>query len=163
MNRCGFGQCGGHFGGGGGPGWLEILDSLALWILAVAAILFLLGLRRRSRSWGRGPGGGAFRSGTGGPGPAGFRGWGGPAAAQGAVQNSGQTQGQAPVQANLGQAEANLAERFSRGEITADEYRGSLDVLRGQPQSWPQAQPGPAAYGTPEPPQPPAEPTAPIG
>ena len=154
MNRCGFGPCGGaHLvGGGGGAGWLAVLDSIALWILAVAAILFLLGLRRRSRHWGRngGRGGASY-------GPGRQTGW----------SQTGP--------AHHPQAEANLADRFSRGEITAEEYRTGIDVLRGQSHGQPQAQaygqypaqpsgsvtaqPRPAEPVQPEPPAGPTDPT----
>ena len=136
MNRCGFGPCGGRFvGGGGGAGWLAVMDSIALWILAVAAVLFLLGLRRRSRSWGRNAQGVPF-------GPRGPR---------------GPVPGWPPAPfapAHQPQAEANLAERFSRGEITADEYRTAIAVLRGQ-SPFP---PGPATSTQPEPPAAPTDP-----
>jgi len=158
MNRCGVGQCAMHFvgrGGGGGTSWLMVMDSIALWIVAVAAVLFLLGLRRRP--WGRGGqarGRAAYQSQGGAPGNRVWGGWGpGPGSA---------------AQPHLAQAEATLAERFSRGEITADEYRGGIDLLRGQgnsqsqaaqsqSQTWPQAQPQapqpqPQAQPEPEPP-----------
>ena len=143
MNRCGFGpQCGAHFvGGGGGAGWLAVLDSIALWALAVVAILFLLGLRRRPRHWGRPgmPRGNATYQVRGnGPDGRSWAGWG---------------PGAAPP--HLAQAESTLAERFSRGEITAEQYRNGIDVLRGNPV----AGPAPAAY--PEPPQP-TDPDAPL-
>lgn len=150
MNRCGFGpQCGAHFaGGGGGAGWLAVLDSIALWALAIVAILFLLGLRRRPRHWGRGGmprGNASYQVRGGGPDPRGWAGWGPGAAPAGP-----------PAPPHLAQAEATLAERFSRGEITAEQYRNGIDVLRGQST----AAPAPAVY--PEPQQAPADPEAPL-
>lgn len=147
MNRCGMGCGPGRFaGGGGGTGWLAVMDSIALWILAVAAVLFLLGLRRRSRSWGRMARGGAGYSGGRGPMPGGpWPGWGpgGP--------------GPAPHQL---QAEATLAGRFSRGEITAEQYRAGIDTLRGQSPYPPRPpQPGPTAPVQPESPVTPVDPT----
>jgi hypothetical protein len=159
MRHCGFGSCGGHLvGGGGGPGWLAILDSIALWILAVAAILFLLGLRRRSRSWGRGGamgrGRGFYQGPAGGPGP-----W-GPPPAPGAPVAPGAPAGPVvSVPPHLAQAEANLAGRFSRGEISAQDYRAGIEVLSGQA---PYPAP-PAASGQAEPPyeaEPPQSPPA---
>jgi uncharacterized membrane protein len=156
MNRCGFGPCGGvRLVGGGGVNWLTVLDSIALWILAVAAVLFLLGLRRRSRHWGR----------NGGRGGAGY----GPGRATGWNQTGPTGPAQHP------QAEANLAERFSRGEITAEEYRTGIEVLRGQSHGQAQTQaygqypaqpfgggtanPRPTEPGQPEPPAEPVDPT----
>jgi len=161
MNRCGIGQCAVHVigRGGGGAGWLAILDSIALWILAIAAILFLLGLRRRTRGRpGQGRGNAAYPARSGGPASGDWAGW-GPGAAQGAAQASGQGAGQGA--GHLTQAEATLAERFSRGEITADEYRDGLSILRGQSPSSgqpAQSQPGPGDYGQPQPEPPSAAP-----
>lgn len=156
MNRCGFGPCGGRFAGGGGTSWPAVMDSIAFWILAVVAVLFLLGLRRRSRGWGRGPQGrGGFHPGRGGAQPGGWPGW-GPAGF---------------VPPHLAQAEATLAERFSRGEITAEQYHAGIAALRGQSQppaqpqapQYPQYPPtGPAAPAQPEPPQAPPAPTDPV-
>lgn len=174
MNRCGFGPCGGamRFAGGGGTGWLAVLDSIALWILAIAAVLFLLGLRRRSRSWGRGGARGTatYQGGSRGAVPGGWTGWAGPGGPGGPGGPVGpgvpKFPGAAPgVPPHQVQAEATLADRFSRGEITAEQYRSGIDTLRGlspypsypsypsQPQSQPQPEPppGPVAPGHPEP------------
>lgn len=167
MRHCGFGSCGGRLvGGGGGPGWLAILDSIALWILAVAAILFLLGLRRRSRSWGRGGGTGRgrgfYQGPVGGPGP-----WGPPVPGVPYAPGGPGVPGVpvaptvSPVPPHLAQAEANLAERFSRGEISAQDYRAGIEVLSGQAPY--QAPPPSAASGPAEPPyeaEPPQPPLA---
>ena len=115
------------------------MDSIALWILAVAAVLFLLGLRRRSRNWGR--------NAQGVPVPFGPRGPRGPVPGWPPAPS-------APT--HQPQAEANLAERFSRGEITADEYQAGIAVLRGQ-SPFP---PGPVT-SAPTQPEPPAAPEDP--
>jgi putative membrane protein len=106
MNR--FPAGGGRFGGhpGGGVGWFEVLDSIALWILAIAAILLVVNAWQRSRRWkNRGAAaGGRFSGAT----PTGS-------------------------QSHLAPIEGVLAERYARGEISGDEYQTRLAVLRGYP------------------------------
>jgi putative membrane protein len=108
--RCGFNRCGPGFAGGHrGWDWFGFVDSIALWLLAAAAILLIVRLLRRG-----GPG--RWRATA----PAPVAGW----SAQGAPPPPGYP--------HLAQAEATLADRFARGEIQADEYQYHLAVLRGQ-------------------------------
>lgn len=115
--RCGYGPCGiGRGGVDRGWGWLGLVDSIALWLLLLAAILVVIALVRRA---------GGSRAAFSMPrGPVGAvpTGW-----ASAAVPTT--------VPPHIMQAEATLADRFARGEISTEQYQEQLGVLRGyQPQ-----------------------------
>ena len=109
--RCGFGPCGVGHGGNRGWSWLGLIDSIALWLLLIAAVFVVVALIRRA---GGGRATFARRVPVGNvPMGAGPTGW-------------------APgVPPHIAQAEATLADRFARGEISADQYQDQLAVLRG--------------------------------
>lgn len=128
--RCGYGPCGvGRGGVDRGWGWLGLVDSIALWLLLLAAILVVIALVRRAGgsraafSTPKGPVGAA---------PAGWA--------------------SAAVPSHITQAEATLADRFARGEISAEQYQEQLGVLRGyQPPGTPAPPPTTPPPTTPPP------------
>jgi len=127
--RCGYSRCGPGFAGGHrGWDWFGFVDSIALWLLAAAAILLIIRILRR--------GGGPGRWRAAGPAP-------------GSVW-SAQTAPAPPGYPHLAQAEATLADRFARGEIQADEYQYHLAVLRGQVPAAPTVAESPAQGVPPE-------------
>ena len=142
--RCGFGPCGfGHGGGNRGWNWLGLVDSIALWLLLIAAILVVVALVRRA-----GGGRAAFSTRRM---PAGVAPTGWASAAPPHV-----------TPPHIMQAEATLADRFARGEISAEQYQDQLAVLRGyQPQQAAPASPTAATFSAPPPTAPPASTTPP--
>lgn len=144
----------GYYGTGD---WLWSLFSTALFIVLVALAVTLLvrilnGSRRPNgpgpgpanrvmgASWfGGGPNGGPGGGGGGGSGPGGGVGGAPEATTRPAWRN--------PEAAS---AERILAERYARGELTEEEYRGRLEVLRQAATGWArpgQGQPPPAEAG----------------
>lgn len=111
--RCGYGPCGVGHGANRGWSWLGLIDSIALWLLLIAAVLVAVALIRRAG------GRAAFARRM----PAGI-----------APTGAGPTGWAPAVPPHIAQAEATLADRFARGEISAWQYQDQLAVLRGQPQ-----------------------------
>jgi putative membrane protein len=111
--RCGYGPCGVGHGDNRGWSWLGLIDSIALWLLLIAAVLVVVALIRRAG------GRAAFVRRF----PAGI-----------APTGAGPTGWAPAVPPHIAQAEATLADRFARGEISAWQYQDQLAVLRGQPQ-----------------------------
>ena len=114
----------GYYGAGD---WLWSIFSTALFIVLVTMAIMLL-VRVFSGPRRPGPGAAAQRGGPWfGPGPGASRactpGWG------------------APVTPEAAGAERILAERYARGEISEEQYRSRLEVLRQAAAGW--AQPGP--------------------
>lgn len=129
----------GYYGTGD---WLWSLFSTALFIvlvaLAVTLLVRILNGSRRPNGPGPGPanrtmGASWFGGGpNGGPGGGGGGGGGG-----GAPEATTRPAWQNPEAAS---AERILAERYARGELTEEEYRGRLEVLRQAATGW--ARPG---------------------
>jgi putative membrane protein len=127
--RCGLGTCGYGYGGHHGWGWLGFVDSLVFWLLVIAAVFVAVALLRRA---GRGRTAAAAAAPMGG--------WASPS-----------------VPPHIAQAEATLADRFARGEISAEQYRDQLAVLRGYQPGYPaghETGAQPPAAAPPEPPPP---------
>lgn len=112
--RCGYGPCGIGHGGNRGWGWLGLIDSIALWLLLIAAVFVVVALIRRA-----GGGRAAFTRRV----PVGN-----------APMGAGPIGWAPAVPPHIAQAEATLADRFARGEISAEQYQDQLGVLRGYQQ-----------------------------
>jgi hypothetical protein len=157
ISHCFPGGC--RNGPAGTAGWLSVADSIALWLIAAAVVaMAVLVLTRRVRRGGPGPsrwtGPGSV---SGRPGPAG-----------GPRPGAGFGPGPDPTAPGFGawpypQAEQTLADRFARGEISAEAFYRQLSVLRGAAPSEPSgAAASPAGPGAPDGPSGPGDPARPV-